>query len=114
MTADARRGTWWDVQAPSGARYMVEIRPRGVVPPGGGLGLLIYAASWVVHALVFRGQHNVILTGCSGTATRSGFPRSAVLDTLQRPEASHRAAQVAHAIEQGHFDPWGPKTPPSE
>ncbi|MBW3616086.1 MAG: hypothetical protein KY439_12385 [Actinobacteria bacterium] len=93
---------------------MVEIRPRGVVQPGGGLVVLIYAASWLAHALVFRGQYNVILTGGSGTATRSGFVRREVLDTLQLAAASHRAAQVAHRIEKGHFDPWGPKTPPSE
>ena len=94
-------------KSPSGASYEVEVRPRGVTEPIAGAGFFIYAGSWLVHAFAYRGQYNVVLRGHSGTTTRGGFRRNAVLEVLSRVEAQRRAADIAASIEKGAYDPWG-------
>ena len=102
----ARRSSSWNIEAPSGARYTVDTRRRGVTEPLAGIGVLIYAVSWVIHALAFRGQSNVIVTGSKGTDTRGGIVRHTIVDVLPYAEARLRAAEVADAIRDGRYDPW--------
>lgn len=68
--------------------------------------MIIFAVSWLVHAVAFRGQHNVIVAGSKGTITRGGVTPTAVLAVLPSAEARSRAAEIAHSIEQGVYDPW--------
>jgi hypothetical protein len=96
------------VASPTGERFVLEVKPRGVPDslPFGGAALEV-AVGWLWHAVRYPRRWRVVVTASPGfrTLVRSGVSDSAAGADVTRAQAEQEMERLAAAIESGEYEP---------